>query len=158
MYNDLFSIGPFTVHMYGVMTAVGIICAYFIASHRAKVKRLTQRKSDEIFGLAVFMILFGYLCSKLLYIVTIIPYLMDGSMTPSTAAFSAVFSVVLSTADGAKLISGNTWILPCRLLLLPRAAEESAAFSQAAATDWRRTAAGFTLSFRTLPSRRTTCI
>lgn len=85
MYNDLFSIGPFTVHMYGVMTAVGIICAYFIASHRAKVKRLTQRKSDEIFGLAIFMILFGYLCSKLLYIVTIIPYLMDGSMTLSGA-------------------------------------------------------------------------
>ena len=85
MYNDLFSIGPLTVHMYGVMTAVGIISAYFIASHRADKRNLPQRKKDEIFGLAIFMILFGYLFSKILYIVTIIPYLADGSMTLSGA-------------------------------------------------------------------------
>ncbi|MEE8835872.1 MAG: prolipoprotein diacylglyceryl transferase [Eubacteriales bacterium] len=81
MYNDLFSIGPVTVHTYGVMTAVGIICAYFIAMHRMKKRQMSQESMDRIFGLAIFMIVFGYLCSKLLYILTIIPHLADGSMT-----------------------------------------------------------------------------
>lgn len=85
MYNDLFSIGPVTVHTYGVMIAIGIICAYFIAAHRAKKCAMPQRKIDEIFGLAVMMILFGFLFSKLLYLLTIIPYLADGSMTLSGA-------------------------------------------------------------------------
>jgi phosphatidylglycerol:prolipoprotein diacylglycerol transferase len=67
--------------MYGVMTAVGIISAYFLASHRMKKRNMPERKIDEIFGLAIFVIIFGYLCSKLLYIVTIIPYLIDGTMT-----------------------------------------------------------------------------
>ena len=29
MYNDLLTIGLFTIHGYGLMTAVGILAAYF---------------------------------------------------------------------------------------------------------------------------------
>lgn len=81
MYNDLFSIGPLTFHTYGLMTAIGIISAYLMAESRAKKKRLSEAKIGKIFGLVIACIIFGYLCSKLLYIATVLPQLMDGRMS-----------------------------------------------------------------------------
>lgn len=85
MYNDLFSIGPLTIHTYGVMTAVGIVSAYFTADHRANKKGLSEEMRNKVLGLAVFCVVFGYLCSKLLYIITIIPQLASGAMTLADA-------------------------------------------------------------------------
>ncbi|MEE1114364.1 MAG: prolipoprotein diacylglyceryl transferase [Eubacterium sp.] len=73
MYNNLFSIGPFTVHTYGLCTAIGIIAAYYLAERRAKQKNFTEREVNSIFGLVIFCLIFGYLGSKLLYIITMIP-------------------------------------------------------------------------------------
>ena len=73
MYNDLFTIGPLTIHGYGLMTAAGIIAAYFSAEYRAKKKGL---QPERIFGLVVCCVVLGYLCSKLLYIITILPELI----------------------------------------------------------------------------------
>ncbi|MDO4623493.1 MAG: prolipoprotein diacylglyceryl transferase [Eubacteriales bacterium] len=81
MYNDLFSIGPVTVHMYGVMTGLGILAAYWLASVRAKEKNLTETAVDKIFGLVIACVAVGYLCSKILYIITIFPHLLDGTMS-----------------------------------------------------------------------------
>lgn len=81
MYNDLFSIGPLTIHTYGLMTAIGIIAAYFLADHRANKKGLTEEMRNKVLGLAIFCVVFGYLCSKLLYILTIIPELTAGTLT-----------------------------------------------------------------------------
>ncbi len=68
MYNDLFSIGPFTVHGYGLMIGIGILCAYLLSERTAKKKGLN---SDEIFNLLITVLLFGWLSSKLLYFFTI---------------------------------------------------------------------------------------
>ena len=38
MHNELFSIGPFTVYGYGLMIAIGIITALFVAERRGKKK------------------------------------------------------------------------------------------------------------------------
>ena len=73
MYNDLFSIGPFTVHTYGVMTAIGIIAAYFLMEHLAKKKGLD---TERIFWLLIWCLVFGYLGSKILYFITILPQLI----------------------------------------------------------------------------------
>jgi phosphatidylglycerol:prolipoprotein diacylglycerol transferase len=81
LYNDLFSIGPVTVHTYGLMIGIGIICAYFLAEHRAKQKGMTEREKDKIFGLVIACVVFGFLCSKILYIITIIPELAAGTLT-----------------------------------------------------------------------------
>lgn len=70
MYNDLLTIGPFTIHGYGLMTAVGILAAYFCAEYRAKKKGLDAGK---VFGLVICCVVLGYLCSKLLYIITVLP-------------------------------------------------------------------------------------
>ncbi len=74
MYNDLFSIGSLTIHTYGLMTAIGIIAAYFTAEYRVKKNGLDETK---IFGFLIWCLVFGYLCSKILYWITILPSIID---------------------------------------------------------------------------------
>ena len=74
MYNDLFTIGNITLHTYGLMTAIGILAAYFSAEYRAKKKGLPYEK---VFGLVISCCIVGYLCSKILYMITILPDLIQ---------------------------------------------------------------------------------
>ena len=76
MYNDLFSIGPVTFHTYGLMTAIGIIGAYLLAERRAKAYGLDKKIQDNILGLVLACLVFGYMGSKLLYILTILPQVL----------------------------------------------------------------------------------
>ncbi|MDO4491917.1 MAG: prolipoprotein diacylglyceryl transferase [Lachnospiraceae bacterium] len=73
MWNDWFSIGPLTVHGYGVMSGIGIVAAYFMIESRAKKKGLDY---DKVFGLLISCLVFGYAGSKLLYMMTILPELL----------------------------------------------------------------------------------
>ena len=65
MYNDLFSIGPVTVHSYGLFTAIGLIAAILMASARAKKRGLSD---DICYGILFSSVIFGYFCSKLTYV------------------------------------------------------------------------------------------
>ncbi len=65
MYNDLFSIGPITVHSYGLFTAIGLIAAILLASARAKKRGLSE---DICYGILFSGVIFGYFCSKLTYV------------------------------------------------------------------------------------------
>ncbi len=47
MKNDLFSIGPFTVHGYGLMIAIGVLSAYYMVEYRAKKNRWTGKKCSH---------------------------------------------------------------------------------------------------------------
>lgn len=67
MYNDLFSIGPFTVHGYGLMIAIGIILAYVVAEKRAVKAGLD---SDLVFGLTITVVIAGIAGAKLLFYIT----------------------------------------------------------------------------------------
>ncbi len=64
MYNNLFSLGPVTVHGYGLMIAVGVILAVILA-----VLRSPKRGLDEnlIYGIGLAALLSGFLGAKLLY-------------------------------------------------------------------------------------------
>ncbi len=64
MYNDLFSIGSFTVHGYGLMIAIGVIVALIVGEKRAVKKGLSD---DEIFNLTFVALISGFLGAKLLY-------------------------------------------------------------------------------------------
>ena len=77
MYNDLFSIGPLTFHMYGLMTAIGIIAAYALMGSQAKKKHFSEEQSGHIIGLIAFCVIFGYIGSKFLYMLTILPQLLE---------------------------------------------------------------------------------
>ena len=66
MKNDLFQIGPLTVHGYGLMIAIGVLAAYLMAEYRAKRKGLDP---DKIFDLTIWCLVGGVLGAKLLYII-----------------------------------------------------------------------------------------
>jgi phosphatidylglycerol:prolipoprotein diacylglycerol transferase len=65
MYNDWFSIGPLTIHGYGVMTALGLIAALLLASFRAKKRGLSD---DICYGILFTGVIFGYMGSKLMFV------------------------------------------------------------------------------------------
>lgn len=113
MYNDLFSIGPVTFHTYGLMTAIGIVAAYLMMERRAKQKQFTEEESSKTLGLILFCLIFGYLGSKILYVMTILPQLVQDP------------SVFLRSLTGGWVIFGGllggifgAWLF-CRLQKLP---------------------------------------
>ena len=68
MFNDWFKIGPVTVHGYGFMIAVGILFAFWLSERLAKKQGLEYEKID---GMIFFIIIFGFIGAKLLYIATV---------------------------------------------------------------------------------------
>ena len=66
MKLELFSIGPLTVHGYGFMIGLGIICCVLMASHRAKKQGLL---SDAVYDIAIWGVLSGFLGAKLLFVI-----------------------------------------------------------------------------------------
>ena len=68
MFNNWFSIGPFTVHGYGVMIAVGILFAFWLSERLAKRQGLDHEKID---GMIFFVLIFGFIGAKVLYIFTV---------------------------------------------------------------------------------------
>lgn len=66
MYNDILTIGPFQIHGYGLMIAIGILTALFVGETRAKKKELN---SDEIYNLTLVCAFFGFCGAKLLFCV-----------------------------------------------------------------------------------------
>lgn len=68
MYNNLLTIGPITVHGYGLMIAIGILAAYLTAEFRAKKMRMEH---ERVFSLTVWGLVGGIVGSKVLYYITI---------------------------------------------------------------------------------------
>lgn len=67
MHNDLFSIGPLTIHGYGLMFAIGILAAYATATYRAKRLGLS---ADHVASLTMWSLLGGMIGAKVLYWMT----------------------------------------------------------------------------------------
>ena len=64
MYNDLFSIGPLTVHGYGLMIAIGVIVALFTGEAIAKKRGLN---SDAIYSITFLCVISGFISAKILF-------------------------------------------------------------------------------------------
>ncbi len=69
MINSI-QIGPLTLHLYGIMTAVGYLSAFIISEIRAKKKGMD---ANILYGIFWCAVLGGSLGSKLLYYITSIP-------------------------------------------------------------------------------------
>ncbi|MFI3214490.1 MAG: prolipoprotein diacylglyceryl transferase [Eubacteriales bacterium] len=67
MYNDLFSIGPLTIHSYGLMIGIGVVVALLVGEHRAKKRDLD---GDFIYGLVAATVILGFLGARILFIIT----------------------------------------------------------------------------------------
>ena len=64
MYNDLFSIGPLTVHGYGLMIAIGVLVALFVGEARAKKRNMN---ADVLYIMTFLCVFFGFLSAKVLF-------------------------------------------------------------------------------------------
>ena len=62
----LFSIGSLHIYSYGLMIAIGVICAFFISDKRANKYGLD---SDVVFRLGMMALVCGMLGAKLLYVI-----------------------------------------------------------------------------------------
>ncbi|MDE7211531.1 MAG: prolipoprotein diacylglyceryl transferase, partial [Lachnospiraceae bacterium] len=63
MFNDI-PIGPVTIHMYGLMIALGFMGAYYMCVHRSKKLGLDE---DILWGLLCGAIVGGLAGTRLLY-------------------------------------------------------------------------------------------
>ncbi len=67
MWNEIVSIGPFTVYGYGLMIAIGILAAYYMGEYRAKSCGVDK---ERIFGLVIWAVVAGVIGGKVLYWIT----------------------------------------------------------------------------------------
>lgn len=74
MLPELFSIGPFTVHSYGLMIALGVIAALSLGEKRAKT---LGYEDGFITSLGIWAVVGGFIGSKILYWVTILPEILE---------------------------------------------------------------------------------
>ena len=80
MCNELLTIGPVTIYGYGLMIGIGILVGLFTGTYRAKKHGL---KSDYIYNIVFWVLIFGFLCAKLLYCIVE----FDSYQRPAQLAF-----------------------------------------------------------------------
>ncbi|MBR2595027.1 MAG: prolipoprotein diacylglyceryl transferase [Solobacterium sp.] len=66
MYNDWLTIGPLTIHGYGAMIAIGILCAFWLGERQARRHGL---QASEVDNLVFVCLAVGYFFSKFTYTV-----------------------------------------------------------------------------------------
>lgn len=71
MHPDLFSIGPLTLHTYGLFAALGIIAALLVALRIAEDSGISNR---QITDMGFIMILWAVIGSRLMYILFNLPH------------------------------------------------------------------------------------
>lgn len=67
MHMKLLEIGPFTVYTYGLMIAIGILAAFYVAEKRGPKLGLDTSHLEKM---TLTVLLFGFLFSKILYAIT----------------------------------------------------------------------------------------
>lgn len=67
MYNDILTVGPVTIHGYGLMIGIGVVVALLVGDYRANKRGLN---GDLIYGLTITTVILGFTAAKLLYIIT----------------------------------------------------------------------------------------
>ncbi|SDO10167.1 prolipoprotein diacylglyceryl transferase [Acetanaerobacterium elongatum] len=98
MYPDILTVGPFTIHGYGLMIGIGILCAFFVAEFRAKKRDMN---TNIIYGLAFFALIFGFVGAKLLFALVNLPSVIKNPMLMlSGAGFAVQGGIIGGVAAG----------------------------------------------------------
>ena len=101
MKVDLFSIGRFTVHTYGVMIAIGVILCVLMGYYRAK---RYEMKAESVLDLAILCVVMGFLGAKVFFVIlSWKQFLADPLSVLSSSGF------VVRT-----LFSNSHWVPPLR--------------------------------------------
>lgn len=108
MYNDILKIGPFVIHGYGLMIAIGVWAALMIGEKRANKRGLS---GDALYPLTLICAFGGFLGAKLLYcIVEWRLFLRDPLACLSSNGFVVYGGIIAGVFAG--------WLF-CRLRKLP---------------------------------------
>ena len=67
MYNDILTIGPVTIHGYGLMIGLGVMAALLLGDYRAKKIGLN---GDHIYGMTFSAVILGFVAARILFIIT----------------------------------------------------------------------------------------
>lgn len=97
MAIDLFSIGKFTIHGYGLMIALGFLAALIYGSWQCKKKGLDD---DLFFNLAMCVLVFGWLGGKILFIIVEFKHFLEAPMSvigsEGFVVYGGIFSGLLT--------------------------------------------------------------
>ena len=99
MYNELITIGPFTIYGYGLMIAIGILAAFFNTERLAKKSGLNP---DPVFNILLIGVGFGILGAKLLFYITILyeilanPSLIVTNLTEGFVVYGGIILGILA--------------------------------------------------------------
>ena len=67
MYNEILTIGPVTIHGYGLMIGLGVMAALLLGDYRSKKFGLN---GDHIYGMTFSAVILGVVAARLLFIIT----------------------------------------------------------------------------------------
>ncbi len=77
IYNEIVEIGPVTIHGYGLMIGIGVLCALLVAAKRTKNNDLD---ANIVYGLGIVALVSGFIGAKLLYCIVEIKSLLNDPM------------------------------------------------------------------------------
>lgn len=67
MYNEILTIGPVTIHGYGLMIGLGVMAALLLGDYRSKKFGLN---GDHIYGMTFSAVILGFIAARILFIIT----------------------------------------------------------------------------------------
>ncbi|MBR4981108.1 MAG: prolipoprotein diacylglyceryl transferase [Lachnospiraceae bacterium] len=67
MYNEILTIGPVTIHGYGLMIGLGVMAALLLGDYRSKKFGLN---GDHIYGMTFSAVILGFVAARILFIIT----------------------------------------------------------------------------------------
>lgn len=92
MYNDIFSIGPITVHGYGLMIGIGVVVALLVGDYRSKKRGLN---GELIYGLTITTVILGFVAARILFILTEWQNFLKAPMRYITGSGFVVFGGII---------------------------------------------------------------
>lgn len=95
MKKDLFSIGGFVVHGYGLMIGIGFLIALAVGIYRAKKMKLND---EALLDMAIIAIVTGFLGAKVLYVITEFPAFLKDPLSVIGSSGFVVYGGIISGA------------------------------------------------------------
>lgn len=109
----LFSIGEINIYGYGLMFALGILLGVWLSVRLAKK---TGADGEFLFNMAVWVVIFGFLGSKLLHILTVFPEFLEdplgvlkGSITQGFVVYGSSIAGILTIIVYCKKHKKDMW-------------------------------------------------
>lgn len=101
MYNDILSIGPITIHGYGLMIAIGVLSALFVGEARAKKRNMN---ADILYPMTLLCVVLGFACAKILFCIIELKDFLQNPMSVLGGNGFVVYGGILGGALTAYMI------------------------------------------------------